>query len=91
MSAIVCERTARQRHRCSRCRLPIEPGTRYQEWKIPPAGGIGYQSWKTERVHRTYGDCISQPCSWRCGRDPDRAPGDLCCLCEPGAAARLAG
>jgi hypothetical protein len=34
--ALLTIRTARKRHRCGRCRDPIEPGERYEDVRVPP-------------------------------------------------------
>lgn len=86
MSAIVIDRTARKGHTCGRCRLPILPGARYREWKLPPGDDtVCNASWWRDRVHFDYADCVSNPCGGRCPMVGDgdwaRRPSG-CCACD---------
>lgn len=40
------ERVARKRHHCDwDCEQPIEPGTRYVRWSLPPGSDLGNTGW----------------------------------------------
>lgn len=84
MTAIVIDRTARKEHACGRCRLPIRPGARYREWKLPPGDStVGNAQWWRDRVHFDYGDCVSNPCGGRCPMVSDEDRGyRACCACD---------
>jgi hypothetical protein len=80
MTAISRERTARKEHTCSRCKSPITPGARYQEWNLTPGDNeMGNEHWWRERVHLRYAECLSMPCEIRCARTDDDG---LCCVCS---------
>lgn len=52
------KRTARKRHRCSDCRMLIEPGQRYLYHAIPPGGELGNPGWWHTITHLPAG------CRW---------------------------
>jgi hypothetical protein len=51
--ALMTVRTARKRHRCWRCSVPIEPGERYEDWRVPPwRAGNESPGWWRGKQHR---------------------------------------
>ena len=61
--ALLTIRTARRRHRCGRCNVPIEPGERYEDWRVPPwRGGNESDLWWRGKQHWD-GD---YPHGWAC-------------------------
>jgi len=83
VTAIIIERMARKAHTCGRCRLPIRPGTRYREWKLPPGDiDVANTRWWRDRVHFDYSDCVSNPCGGRCPMRSSEDTGYGCCACD---------
>jgi hypothetical protein len=84
--ALVTIRTARTRHRCELGRHWIEPGERYEDWRVPPgrADNESLRWWRGKRhadEGREYGIACDEADAYReyAAREAARAQ-----LCEEG-------
>ena len=51
---------ARKDYRCERCLGPIETGTRYMLYRIPPGSDLGNDKWIRGRQHLSDGECWAE-------------------------------